>query len=94
MKKKSVFANQTMRIGLLMLLDALLISASLLMGLQVYYDMHAPAAHILHVWRSLPLLIVSTVALLHMMGFYRGILKYAGVDLLLQIACGTLGGTG
>lgn len=28
------------------------------------------------------------------MGFYRGILKYAGVDLLLQIACGTLGGTG
>ena len=53
MKKKSVFANQTMRIGLLMLLDALLISASLLMGLQVYYDMHAPAAHILHVWRSL-----------------------------------------
>ena len=29
-----------MRIGLLMLLDALLISASLLMGLQVYYDMH------------------------------------------------------
>ena len=90
MKKKSVFANQTMRIGLLMLL----ISASLLMGLQVYYDMHAPAAHILHVWRSLPLLIVSTVVLLHMMGFYRGILKYAGVDLLLQIACGTLGGTG
>ena len=83
-----------MRIGLLMLLDALLISASLLMGLQVYYDMHAPAAHILHVWRSLPLLIVSTVALLHMMGFYRGILKYAGVDLLLQITCGTLGGTG
>ena len=83
-----------MRMGLLMLLDALLISASLLMGLQVYYDMHAPAAHILHVWRSLPLLIVSTVALLHMMGFYRGILKYAGVDLLLQIACGTLGGTG
>lgn len=83
-----------MRIGLLMLLDALLISASLLMGLQVYYDMHAPVAHILHVWRSLPLLIVSTVALLHMMGFYRGILKYAGVDLLLQIACGTLGGTG
>ena len=83
-----------MRIGLLMLLDALLISASLLMGLQVYYDMHAPAAHILHVWGSLPLLIVSTVALLHMMGFYRGILKYAGVDLLLQIACGTLGGTG
>ena len=66
-----------MRIGLLMLLDALLISDSLLMGLQVYYDMHAPAAHILHVWRSLPLLIVSTVALLHMMGFYRGILKYA-----------------
>ena len=56
-----------MRIGLLMLLDALLISASLLMGLQVYYDMHAPAAHILHVWRSLPLLIVSTVAFLHMM---------------------------
>ena len=94
MKKKSVFANQTMRMGLLMLLDALLISASLLMGLQVYYDMHAPAAHILHVWRSLPLLIVSTIALLHMMGFYRGILKYAGVDLLLQIACGTLGGTG
>ena len=36
MKKKSVYANQTMRIGLLMLLDALLISASLLMGLQVY----------------------------------------------------------
>ncbi len=53
------------------------------------------AAHILHVWRSLPLLIVSTVALLHMMGLlHRGILKYAGVDLLLQIACGTLGGTG
>lgn len=33
-----------MRIGLLMLLDALLISASLLMGLQVYYDMHCPGS--------------------------------------------------
>ena len=38
-----------MRMGLLMLLDALLISASLLMRLQVYYDMQAPAEHILHV---------------------------------------------
>lgn len=94
MKRNHLFAQQGIRTALLMLLDALLLSASLLMGLQIYYDMHAPAAHLTHVWRSLLLLLPSTIALLYGMGFYKSILKYAGVDLLVQLGLGTLGGTG
>lgn len=94
MKKKGILTHPGVRIALLMLLDTLLLTASLVLGLQIYYDMHAPAAHLIHVWRSMPILVVTTIGILHMLGFYQSILKYAGVDLLLQIGCGTLGGTG
>lgn len=94
MKKKSILTHQWVRIGLLMLLDILLIGASLLLGLQIYYDMHAPAAHLIHVWRSVPILAGATIGLLYAIGYYQSLLKYAGVDLLIQIGCGTVGGTG
>lgn len=79
---------------LLMLLDTLIIVATLVFALQIYYDMQAPQAHILHVWRSAPILAVLTVGVLYALGFYKGILKYAGVDILMQIGVGTLAGTG
>lgn len=79
---------------LLMLLDTLITVTTLVFALQIYYDMQAPEAHILHVWRSAPILAVLTVGVLYAMGFYKGILKYAGVDILMQIGMGALAGTG
>ena len=76
------------------LLDALLVGLSLLMALHVYYDMHPPEAHLLHVWRATPLLIVSTVAALWGLGAYRSLLQFASIDTLVQLAIGTLIGTG
>ena len=79
--------------ALLMLIDALLACLSLILALQVYYDMHPPE-HLEQVWRAMPLLAAFTIAALYAMGLYKSLLRYASVDTLIQIAAGTLIGTG
>lgn len=77
----------------LAILDAALVALSLLLALQVYYDMHAPDAHLIHVWRSAPILAALTVASLHALGLYESNLRFAGMDTLIQIVAGSAIGT-
>lgn len=92
--EKERFRSKHGRTLLLILLDTLITIATLVFALQIYYDMKAPLPHIIHVWRSGPILAAATVGVLYALGFYKGILKYAGADLLMQIGLGTLAGTG
>ena len=74
------------------LLDVLLSCLSMILALQVYYDMRPPD-ELQQVWRSLPLVAGFTVAALYFVGLYRSLMRYASVDTLIQIAMGTLIGT-
>lgn len=77
----------------LLLLDVLLVCLSMILALQVYYDMRPPE-HLQKVWHTLPVLVVFTLASLYFVGLYRSLMRYASVDTLVQIATGTLFGTG
>ena len=94
MKQEKKRIPQGLRVALLMGMDALIVTASLVFALQVYHDMQLPAEHVDNLWHSVPLLVAATVGLLYALGTYKSILRYAGTDLLLQIGAGTILGTG
>ena len=75
--------------ALLMLMDAALACLSLILALQIYYDMNPPET-LEQVWLTMPLLAVLTVGSLHALGLYRSLIRYASVDTLVQITLGTL----
>lgn len=76
--------------ALLMLLDAFLTVAAMMMALQIYYDMEAPQAHIVHVWHIAPILAVLTVGFFYAVGLYKTLMRYVSVEALVQIATGAL----
>ena len=76
--------------ALLMLLDAFLTVSAMMMALQIYYDMEAPQAHIVHVWHIAPILAVLTVGFFYAVGLYKTLMRYASVEALVQIATGAL----
>ena len=76
--------------ALLMLLDAFLTVAAMMMALQIDYDMEAPQAHIVHVWHIAPILAVLTVGFFYAVGLYKTLMRYASVEALVQIATGAL----
>ena len=78
---------------LMVLLDVLLTCLSLILALQIYYDMKPPE-HLEQVWYTMPLMALFTVGALYALGLYRSLLRYASVDTLIQIVTGTLIGTG
>lgn len=78
------------RTALMMLMDMALTVLAMMLALQVYYDMDAPQAHILHVWHVAPILALFTVGSFYAVGIYRSLMRYAGVEALVQIATGTL----
>ena len=78
---------------LLVAIDAVMACLSLVLALQIYYDMNPPET-LMKIWRSMPLLAVATVGCLYLLGFYRSIVRYASVEMLVQIGAGTLAGTG
>lgn len=79
--------------ALLMLMDAALACLSLVLALQIYYDMHPPEG-LEKIWRTMPLLAAMTVGSYHALGLYRSLLRYASVDTMVQIATGTVIGSG
>lgn len=93
-QNKTDSRKKRLNTGLFVLLDVIQVNLSMLLALQIYYDMHAPEAHILHVWRIAPVLTLVTIGSLMAMGLYKSLLRYASVDTLIQIATGTLIGTG
>ena len=79
--------------AILLLLDVLLACLSMIVALQVYYNMQPPE-NLQRIWHTLPILSVFTVIGLYLMGLYRSLMRYASVDTLVQITAGTLFGTG
>ena len=75
--------------ALLMLLDGAVACLSLVLALQIYYDMKPPET-LEQIWRAMPLLAVVSVGSLYVMGLYRSLIRYASVDTMVQICTGTL----
>ena len=75
-------------------LDAVFIFIGLLISLEFYFSLRVPEGHVYHLWRTMPLLLVTTLTALAVSGIYRTILAYAGQDILLQSGISTLAGTG
>ena len=75
------------------LLDTVIVAGSMILSLQLRFDMEAPAAYATQMWRTIPILVVTTVAALWLNGVYRTILKYASVETFLRIILSTLAGT-
>ena len=76
------------------LLDAAFVFIGLLISVEFYFSLRVPEGHVVHFWRTLPLLLLTTLAALWISGIYRTILAYAGQDILLQSGISTLAGTG
>ena len=76
------------------LLDALFIAAGLLISVEFYFSLNVSAVRVTQMLRTLPLLLVATLAALWISGIYRSLLRYAGVDIFFQAIAATLIGTG
>ncbi len=76
------------------ILDGIFVIIGLFISLAFYFSLRIPNGHIVHFWRTLPVLVVFTLAALRGTGLYRSILTYAGQDILFQSGLGTLIGTG
>ncbi len=90
MAKKDLRWLQT---ALLMIMDGVMACLSLILALQIYYDMKPPET-LEQIWRAMPLLAVVSVGSLYVLGLYRSLLRYASVDTMVQIGAGTLIGSG
>ncbi len=79
--------------ALLMLMDGALACLSLVLALQIYYDMKPPET-LEQIWRAMPLLALVSVGSFYALGLYRSLIRYASVDTMVQICTGTLIGSG
>ena len=79
--------------ALLMLMDGALACLSLILALQIYYDMKPPET-LEQIWRAMPLLALVSVGSFYVLGLYRSLIRYASVDTMVQICTGTLIGSG
>ena len=93
MKEPKKDVRRHLQTALLMLLDAALACLSLVLALQIYYDMNPPET-LEQIWRAMPLLAVCSVGSFYALGLYRSLMRYASVDTMIQIATGTLIGSG
>ena len=75
-------------------MDALFVFIGLFISVEFYFSLSVPENHVIHLWRTLPILLVITLAALWISGIYRQILAYAGQDVLIQCGISTLAGTG
>ena len=76
------------------LLDALFTVTGLLISVAFYFFSDVTPARLLQTARNLPILLAATILGLMFSGIYKSILRYAGVDTLLQAITGTLAGSG
>ena len=76
------------------MLDALFVFIGLLISVEFYFSLRVPEGHVVHLWRTLPILLLSTMGALFFSGIYKSILRYAGVEVIIQSGAATLAGTG
>ena len=69
-------------------MDALFVFIGLFISVEFYFSLSVPESHVIHLWRTLPILLVTTLAALWLSGIYRQILAYAGQDVLIQCGSG------
>ena len=93
MKILKVDLSRQVKKLLLIGIDAAVACLSLVLALQIYYNMQPPE-ELQQFWRSMPILAVTTVGSFYMLGLYRSLVRYASIDMLVQIGAGTLAGTG
>ena len=67
--------RRRLQTALLMLMDAALGCLSLILALQIYYDMNPPET-LEQIWRAMPLLAVFSVGSLYALGLYRSLIRY------------------
>ncbi len=79
--------------ALFMLMDAALACLSLILALQIYYDMKPPET-LEQIWRAMPLLAAANVVSFYLLGLYRSLMRFASVDTMIQIGVGSLIGSG
>ena len=76
------------------MIDVLFVFIGLFISVEFYFSLRVPDNHVIHFWRTLPILLAITLLALWISGIYRQILAYAGQDVLLQSGISTLAGTG
>ncbi len=76
------------------MIDILFVFIGLFISVEFYFSLRVPDNHVIHFWRTLPILLAITLLALWISGIYRQILAYAGQDVLLQSGISTLAGTG
>ncbi len=87
--------GNTFRTLLLVLLDAVLINASMIMALQLRFEMQEEVWDHLHkVLNVAPIMTVLTIGSFFAVRLYKSLWQYASIDGLLQIVLGTLLGLG
>ncbi len=95
MRKASEKYGNKIKTILLILLDIVLTNASMIMALQLRFDMQEEAwSHIHKYWNVAPIMTVLTIGSFFAVGMYKSLWRYASVDGLLQIVLGTLMGSG
>ena len=85
--------RRTLQTALLALMDAAIACLSLVLALQIYYDMKPPET-LEQIWRAMPVLALVTVGSFYALGLYRSLIRYASLDTMVQIVTGTLIGSG
>ncbi len=81
--------------ALLVLLDIVLTNASMILALQLRFDMQQEAWSHIHKLRNVaPIMTVLTIGSFFAVRMYKSLWRYASVDGLLQIGLGTLLGSG
>lgn len=76
------------------MIDVLFVFIGLFISVEFYFSLRVPDNHVIHFWRTLPILLITTLMALRISGIYRQILAYAGQDVLIQCGISTLAGTG
>ncbi|MBR3431155.1 MAG: polysaccharide biosynthesis protein [Clostridia bacterium] len=76
------------------ILDTLFIVIGLFVSVEFYFSLRVSQARILQMTRTLPILLVASLAALWLSGIYKSLLRYAGYDTFFQAVIATLAGTG
>ena len=74
--------------------DCLFVFMSLLIAVEFYFDLKVPEGHVVHLWRTTPMIVIFTAVMLFLSGIYRTILTYSIREMVISGAAGSLAGTG
>lgn len=77
-----------------LILDTLFIAVGLVISVEFYFSLRVSDVRMTQMLRTLPLLLVCTLAALWISRIYKSILRYAGADTFFQALIATLAGTG